>query len=66
MRRGRLVHPIEPLAEPGAEVDPECGVLQPEPGTAHPEDGPAPAHVVDGDDRLGDHTGVSEGVGADQ
>src|SRR5438552_7704306 len=47
-----LVEPVEPLPEPGTEVDAVRFMLAPEPRTADAEDGAPVAHVVERRDEL--------------
>ena len=61
----RFVEPVEPLAEPGPEVDPVRLVLPLEPGPADPEDRASGAHVVERRDHLGGQGGVAERVRPD-
>ena len=62
---GRLVEPVEPLAEARPELDPEGLVLALEPGAADAEDRPPVAHVVERRRQLHRQRRVPEGVGAD-
>ncbi len=62
----RLVKPVQPLAEPGAEVDAEGVVLALEPATADPQDHPTVRQVVQGRGELGGQARVPERVGADE
>ena len=62
----RLVEPVEPLAEPRAEVDAEGVVLALEPPAAEAEDEPAIGHVLDGRGELGGQPGVAKGVGGNK
>ncbi len=65
-QRHRLPEPVEPLAETGAEVDPEGVVLALEPAAADAQDRAAAADVVEGRRELGRQAGVAEGVGRDE
>ncbi len=61
-----LVEPVQPLAEPVAEVDPERCVLELEPRAADAEDRPPAADVVDRDRRLHGQARVAERVRPDE
>jgi len=64
--RRRLAEPVEPLAEPGPEVQPEGSVLPLEPGAADAHDRPSAADVVDRGEALHCESGVPKGVRADE
>ena len=65
-RGDRLVQPVEPLAEPRAEVDAVRLVLELHPRAADAEDRPAAADVVERRGGLGHDARVAERVGADE
>src|SRR5439155_168431 len=65
-QRHRLGQPVEPLAEPAAEVEPEGAVLVLEPAAPEPEDQPTTADVVDRGRELRREARVAERVRGDQ
>ncbi len=62
----RLVHPVQALADPAAELDAVGLVLRVEPGAADAQDRPPVAQVVQRGGQLGRQPRVAERVGADQ
>ncbi len=62
----RLVEPVEPLAEPRTEIDPERVVLALEPAATEPEDEAPVREMVDGRRELRGQARVPERVRADE